>query len=158
MLPTLWPGDVVEVESCSLADVWPGEIALAYRDGRLFLHRFVGRRSLDSFVMRGDSMPAVDPPFPAEALIGRLVRRVSLPQSDGGQSLAAKTAGSTIDANQRKSLNSGPLRVALSRGVGTVLCHFGMARRLVLKLHQHQNSRASRFLNADSVAELEGMG
>ena len=41
MLPALWPGDVVEIESCSLEDIRPGEIVLAQRDGRLFLHRFV---------------------------------------------------------------------------------------------------------------------
>ena len=43
MLPALWPGDVVEIASCSPEDVRPGEIVLALRDGRLFLHRFVGR-------------------------------------------------------------------------------------------------------------------
>ena len=43
MLPALWPGDVVEIASCSLEDVRPGEIVLARREGRLFLHRLVGR-------------------------------------------------------------------------------------------------------------------
>src|SRR5271163_1525709 len=66
MLPTLWPGDVVEIESCALADVRRGEIALAHAEGRLFLHRFMGRGSEDGFVMRGDSMPGPDPQLPAE--------------------------------------------------------------------------------------------
>ena len=41
MLTALWPGDVVEIASCSMADVRPGEILLALRKGRLFLYRLV---------------------------------------------------------------------------------------------------------------------
>src|SRR5271157_6211990 len=68
MLPALWPGDVVEIASCSLEDVRPGEIVLARREGRLFLHRLV-RRCLvapgtpNGFLLRGDSMPGSDPQF-----------------------------------------------------------------------------------------------
>jgi len=74
MLPALWPGDVVEIASCSLADVRPGEIVLARREGRLFLHRFVAPCTPDGFLLRGDSMPNPDPLFPSEALLGRLAR------------------------------------------------------------------------------------
>src|SRR6202163_1814360 len=67
MLPALWPGDVVEIAGCSLEDVRPGEIVLARRDGRLFLHRLVGRfdgpSTPNGFLLRGDSMPAPDPQF-----------------------------------------------------------------------------------------------
>jgi hypothetical protein len=79
MLPTLWPGDVVEIATCSLDDVRPGEIVLALRDGRFFLHRVVGRSQAGGFLLRGDSMPAPDPEFSNEALLGRLVgpRRLS---------------------------------------------------------------------------------
>src|SRR5258708_40141805 len=76
MLPALWPGDVVEIASCSLEDVRPGEIVLARREGRLFLHRLVGRfngpGTPNGFLLRGDSMPGPDPQFPTEALLGRL--------------------------------------------------------------------------------------
>lgn len=73
MLPSLWPGDVVEVSACTVEDVFPGEIVLALRDGRFFLHRFASRSGSGSFLLRGDSMPTVDPEFPAEALIGRKI-------------------------------------------------------------------------------------
>ncbi len=73
MLPTLWPGDVVEVGACSIDEVDPGEIALALRDGRFFLHRFVARSAMDGFLLRGDSMPDTDPEFSKGAMIGRLV-------------------------------------------------------------------------------------
>src|SRR5271154_5023370 len=52
MLPTLWPGEVVEIASCSADGLRPGEIVLALRDGRFFLHRFVGRSSADGFFLR----------------------------------------------------------------------------------------------------------
>jgi hypothetical protein len=75
MLPNLWPGEVVEIASCSAEDVSPGEIVLALRDGRFYLHRFVGRFPSGGFLLRGDSMPAVDPEFSSEGLLGRLVSR-----------------------------------------------------------------------------------
>jgi len=64
MLPALWPGDVVEIASCSLEDVRPGEIVLARREGRFFMHRLVGRfndtSTTNGFLLRGDSMPSPD--------------------------------------------------------------------------------------------------
>ncbi len=108
MLPSLWPGDVVEIASCSLEDVRPGEILLAQRDRRLFLHRVVATRP-DGFVLRGDSMPGPDPLFPVEALLGRLVDA----------------------ADKRRG------RAALSRALGLLLCHCGVARRFALRLHSH---------------------
>ncbi len=76
MLPTLWPGDIVEITSCSVADVRHGEIVLALHDGRLFLHRMVAATP-GGFVLRGDSMPGPDPLFPSDALLGRLTSRRS---------------------------------------------------------------------------------
>jgi len=108
MLPTLWPGDGVEITSCSLADVRPGEIVLALDEGRLFLHRLVAATG-DGFVLRGDSMPGPDPWFPADALLGRLTR------GPAGNSLL--------------------YRSVLSRALGRVFCHWGAARRLALRLH-----------------------
>ena len=71
MLPTLWPGDIVEIESCQAGEVGRGEIVLAWRDGRFFLHRFLTERE-SGFITRGDSMPGPDPEFAAGALLGRL--------------------------------------------------------------------------------------
>ena len=72
MLPTLWPGDVVEIVRCTIDEVRAGEIVLAVRDGRFFLHRFAGRLHAGGFLLRGDSMPAADPEFSGAALLGRL--------------------------------------------------------------------------------------
>jgi hypothetical protein len=63
---------VVEIASCSVDDVRPGEIVLALREGRFFLHRVFARLDGDGFLLRGDSMPGPDPEFRGAALIGRL--------------------------------------------------------------------------------------
>src|SRR5258705_3473170 len=73
MLPTLWPGDIVEIAACSLRDVAGGEIVLAFREDRFFLHRFLLRSEHAGFITRGDSMPNPDLAFPSDALLGRLV-------------------------------------------------------------------------------------
>lgn len=127
MLPTLWPGEVVEIAVCSIEDVRPGEIVLALRDGRLFLHRLVAIATPNGFLLRGDSMPGPDSLFPTEALLGRLVRR-------GGQ--AGRISAS-----------------AWSRAIGTLLCHCGIARRLALKLHSRRSAPARDF-NSETSAEL----
>lgn len=119
MLPTIWPGDVVEIASCSLESVKRGEIVLAMRDGRLFLHRFLSKCAPDGFLLRGDSMPGCDSSFPAEALLGRLVRN--------SDATSVRTAGGA----------------ALSRAVGLLLCYSGVARRLALKLHGWRTASAN---------------
>jgi len=74
MLPSLWPGEVVEIARCGIEDVRPGDVVLALREGRFFLHRLRERRGHDIFVLQGDSMPSADPEFLSEALLGRLNR------------------------------------------------------------------------------------
>jgi Peptidase S24-like len=128
MLPTLWPGDVVEIASCSPDDIRPGEIVLARRDGRLFLHRLVTPCTSSGFTLRGDSMPGPDLRFSAEALLGRLV-------------------GSTDDG---RDFSAGPL----FRTLGLVFCYFGMARRLALKIHRRRETSALKFRGSESTVEL----
>ncbi len=133
MLPALWPGDVVEIAGCSPEDVRPGEIVLAFRDGRFFLHRLVAPCKPSGFLLRGDSMPGSDPPFPAEALLGRLV---------DNSNAYAMVLGVTWFA------------VKCSRALGFLLCHCGLARRLALKLHQHRKTSAVEFRNRELAVDI----
>jgi len=135
MLPALWPGDVVEIASCSLKDVRPGEIVLALRDGRFFLHRLAAPGTLNGFVLRGDSMPGSDPQFPAEALLGRLVSKADGRRGVSG--LGVKWFG-----------------VKCSRALGMMLCHCGVARRLALKLHSRRRASAQEFHSPEQDTEL----
>lgn len=132
MLPTLWPGDVVEIASCSREEVRPGEIVLAQRDGRLFLHRLVSPCTSSGFMLRGDSMPGPDPRFSPEALLGRLVDRTD-GRTDGARNFSIG---------------------ALARAAGMMFCHFGAARRLALKIHGRRKASARKFRNSESVTEL----
>lgn len=136
MLPALWPGDVVEITSCSLEDVRPGEIVLALRDGRLFLHRFVARCTPETFLLRGDSMSHADPLYPSEALLGRLVRG-----TDSGQPISADALRSALGAK-------------CSRAVGMLLCHCDVARRLALKIHCLRKTSQNKVRGPQPVADL----
>lgn len=138
MLPSLWPGDVVEIASCTPHDVQPGDIVLALRDGRLFLHRVVTTQP-DGFVLRGDSMPGPDPLLFPEALLGRLVHNA--------QHIAEPTRRGFFGASAK-----------WARAAGMLLCYCGVARRLALKLHSQGKASASDLQNpeyAGGVASLD---
>jgi hypothetical protein len=141
MLPTLWPGDVVEIESCSLEDVRTGEIVLALRGTRFFLHRLVTPCKPSGFQLRGDSMPGADPLFPPEALLGRMVRRVDEGRPNG--------------AAMRPGFGATGLGVKWCRALGMLFCHWGVARRVALKLHSRRKASAREFGNSKLAAELE---
>jgi hypothetical protein len=113
MLPALWPGAIAEIEECSLGEIRPGDVVLATRDGRLFLHRFLGH-CVNGFVLRGDSVPVPDPVFPPNAFLGRLT---AVPRR-------------------------GTLALAWYRAAGLVLCYCGLARRLALALHRWRNTQS----------------
>lgn len=112
MLPSLWPGDVAEIQACSVTDAGPGDIVLAMRDGRFFLHR-LGVACDGGFVARGDSMPSADPRYSSDALLGKLVRIVR--------------AGKVVVPRRLR---------AWSRIVGLVCCYCRWARQLVLRFHR----------------------
>jgi len=74
MLPTLWPGDVVAIQSCDFNEAAAGDIVLCMRDGRFYLHRLTKKTSPGNNLLltRGDSMPAPDPPVIASEVLGKV--------------------------------------------------------------------------------------
>jgi len=125
MLPTLWPGDMAEIGACSLNDVRHGEIVLAFREGRFFVHRFLARCEPNGFLARGDSIPGPDPIFPADALLGRLT--------------AVVRGGQTVSTRLRP----------WSRVAGMFFCYCGSARSTALRFRSWRSSRRLQ------VADLE---
>ena len=78
MLPALWPGDTVLIESGKMSNLQVGDVVLFERLGGTFLHRIVRRSSGGTtLVTRGDSMPQDDAPIEASTPLGVLaaVRR-----------------------------------------------------------------------------------
>jgi hypothetical protein len=76
MLPSVWPGDQLTIQSTGYDDLVPGDIVLLVRDDRIFVHRLVEKsESQNSLwcVTRGDAMPQHDPPAGASELLGRVV-------------------------------------------------------------------------------------
>jgi phage repressor protein C with HTH and peptisase S24 domain len=71
MLPAIWPGDILSIHPCGVAEAGLGDILLFTRDGRLFAHRVVSR-SGECLVTRGDGVPDLDPPVKPGELIGRV--------------------------------------------------------------------------------------
>jgi signal peptidase I len=74
MLPTLWPGDLLTIESVHPQQISRGDIVLYERAGRMFIHRVVRVTAGGecSITTRGDSMPGDDLPVSLSEILGRV--------------------------------------------------------------------------------------
>ena len=82
MLPSVWPGDLLTIQSAVHDEIFPGDIVLVLRNNRFFVHRLVERRgSKDcaSWITRGDAVPQNDPPAATCEMLGRVasIRRAN---------------------------------------------------------------------------------
>lgn len=141
MLPALWPGDIVEIESCQLEELRAGEIILAQRDDRLVLHRLVGSGP-NGFVLRGDCVRSADPEYPADALLGRLVRGIA------GQRNTPVSAWRAI---------AQWIGAKLSRAVGILFCYCSPARLVALRLYGRRKDQASGLFTPQRNAEMSAV-
>jgi hypothetical protein len=79
MLPTLWPGDLLDIEATSFDLVHAGDVVLFTREDRFFIHRILQKQGPSDvsgrpiLVTRGDSMPDADDPVFPEALLGKVI-------------------------------------------------------------------------------------
>jgi signal peptidase I len=114
MLPTLWPGDLLTVESVGVQRVKPGDLVLYMREGRFFVHRLVEKRDGDRILItRGDCLSTRDAPVSAKDFLGKVVQV------------------------QRAGLNFAP-RPKLSvfqLAFAQLLCHIAPLQQLVLRFH-----------------------
>jgi signal peptidase I len=75
MLPSVWPGDTLVIESAAHDAVSEGDVVLFGRERRLFAHRVIAKRRYfaDLGIMtRGDAMPAADAPVSDHELLGKV--------------------------------------------------------------------------------------
>jgi signal peptidase I len=77
MIPTIWPGEILEIVHVDPQSLQSGDIILFERSNRLFCHRLqeVLADSELHFRTRGDSLDVDDPLVPAGAVLGRLAPR-----------------------------------------------------------------------------------
>lgn len=82
MLPSVWPGDLLTIQSAGFDEIVPGDIVLVLRGNRPFVHRLIqkqGAQDSVSWITKGDAMPHNDPPATASQLLGRVacIRRAN---------------------------------------------------------------------------------
>lgn len=121
MLPAVWPGDTLVIESANSDAVCEGDIVLFGRDRRLFAHRVVTKPSQpgdSGVVTRGDSMLAPDSPLAEDELLGKV---------------------SVIVRNGRGMAPSRSLRLS-ERAVAALVRSSEIAARVVVGVHGMQNS------------------
>jgi hypothetical protein len=134
MLPCIWPGDLLTVESRTGIKI--GDIVLLTREGRFFVHRLVKQLKQGEevrWVTRGDCMPNDDPPASIAQVLGSIV----LIQRHG-------------DAIVPRRLSIG------QRFFAWTLCHWEFAHRVALRLHAVRQS--SRLAADGSFAQTSVQG
>jgi signal peptidase I len=75
MLPSIWPGDILDICRVHAAQLSLGDIVVFAREQRLVVHRVVGMsRVRDEIVLttRGDRSPRADGPVPAREVLGKV--------------------------------------------------------------------------------------
>ncbi len=75
MLPSIWPGDILEVRRQRVAEISPGDVVLFARHGAFAAHRVVQKvegpeRML--LITRGDALKSPDAPVWADEVLGRV--------------------------------------------------------------------------------------
>jgi hypothetical protein len=141
MLPSLWPGDLLTIQSSQPgrfashikpSEIKPGEIVLYVREQRFFIHRVV-RNDLKCngfLISRGDCMAEDDPPVQSHELLGKIT--------------AIRRGSRLVEPVRRLSV--------LRRMMAYWLCRSNFLRQIVLqiwKLSQADDCRAGSSLFAN---------
>jgi signal peptidase I len=75
MMPAIRPGDLISVERAGVSEIFPGDIVVFAREGRLIAHRVVARTARPGegyLVTRGDRTRRNDALVSSVELIGRV--------------------------------------------------------------------------------------
>jgi Peptidase S24-like len=72
MLPSIWPGDLVDIHRSSLNQISRGDVVLFLRGCRFIVHRVI-EISRDGLITRGDSVLGPDSPVSSDELLGLVV-------------------------------------------------------------------------------------
>src|ERR1035438_8600472 len=75
MLPSIWPGDILEIHWVAAADISKGDIVVFARENRLIVHRVLRMTREGEHLTintRGDRSARVDAPLSVNELLGRV--------------------------------------------------------------------------------------
>jgi len=136
MLPTLWPGDCLTIQSHSFEEIQPGDIVLYARGGRFFIHRITRKcpSGEETFLItRGDCMAEEDPPVKKRELLGKVI--------------AIHRHGSQIMPRRKLS------RIQLLSA--WLLCHWSLLLRATLRVYTDR-AFGWLFLAPEKVEQLKG--
>lgn len=120
MLPNLWPGDVLTLQTTTPDQVAPADVILCSRDGNFSIHRVLRREDSGGqlcLITRGDSMSQEDAPVKSGELLGKVVAI----ERDG------------------RLLSHIPACTPLSRTVGLALGSWGHLRSMVLRWRKRRS-------------------
>src|SRR5437868_4610849 len=70
MLPSIRPGDQIELQSTPVSEIKQGDIVAYRRDDRLFVHRVIGKDAAGQLLTRGDTLPQADAPVSESEFLG----------------------------------------------------------------------------------------
>ncbi len=74
MIPSIWPGDLLMIDSISPQQIMTGDVILFRQQSRFYIHRVVRTDTYGgSWITRGDALLEQDPPVRPSELLGRVV-------------------------------------------------------------------------------------
>jgi signal peptidase I len=73
MLPTIWPGDILQIESKPWDELAVGDVVLVKREKSVLIHRLM-KNGGPQWVTRGDAMPQDDPAVAVGDVLGRVAQ------------------------------------------------------------------------------------
>jgi len=121
MLPSIWPGDVLLIESARSQQFEPGDVVVIRESSGLLIHRLICKNGC--WITRGDAMPQDDPPVRPGDVLGKVTKICR-----GTRAKSAK-----------------PLNFAC-RFIAFALCHSQLLRNLTLRLRLALNRSPAEAL------------
>ena len=149
MRPAVCDGDVITVVPATRPSLDTGNVILYRRDGRLFAHRVVSAAgdggAFREVVLRGDALPACDPPVDASQVVGELV---SVDRA-ARRSLTERLMSSTRRGVRRAAR---PARTLAFAAVSLLLCAIPRAQAAILQ--QVQSGTAVNSANGTQTITI----
>jgi signal peptidase I len=134
MLPAIWPGDILTIESASHRPPACGDIVLMLVNHRPFIHRVqqkCGCEGYPQWITRGDAVPQGDPPVSSADMLGTV-------------SLIQRNRHSMVPSRRRSTV---------ARLLAWLLCHSNHFRSLCLRAHTLLDSRHEGTAKGDPLGE-----